>query len=92
MNLTLPIRAASTEEIIANPMFRQGYDDGFCDDSWNASYRWDDGEQEAYERGRQFAAVVRGLGEGRVPLTRGAMVHPRARVLLAMAMQSGEVL
>ncbi len=85
-------RAASFEEIIADPLFKKGYGDGFEGREWCRDVRWDDAERLAYERGRQFGVVVAGLGEGKVPLVRGFTAHPRARLLLSMAMQSGEVL
>ncbi|MBS3927699.1 MAG: hypothetical protein KGZ55_09955 [Sphingomonadaceae bacterium] len=86
------VRAASYEEIIADPLFKRGYDDIFHAREPARQLGWDDKEQLAYERGRQFGVVVAGLGEGRVPLVRGFQAHPRARLLLTLAMQSREVL
>lgn len=83
---------ASYDEIIADPKFKEGYWEIWDGLLAALDIRWSEAEQRAYERGRQFGTVVMGLDEGRVPLTRGYLAHPRAKLLLVMAMRSGEVL
>lgn len=85
-------RGASYDEIIADPLFRRGYAEIWRGDVARASLDWSDAEQEAYERGRMFGAWVRHVEEEQVPLVRGGLAHPRARLLLMLAMRDGDVL
>ena len=85
-------RKASYDEIIADPLFKQGYHEVFDGQESAIDTRWSDLECEAYERGRAFGVVVRHEGEGRLPLTKGYLAHPRAKLLLMMAMKDGCVL
>lgn len=84
-------RPASYDEIIADPLFKCGYNEIFDGAGHAVDRRWTDSEQLAYERGRAFGTVVLMQGEGRVPLSRGYLAHPRARHLLMMAMIDGDV-
>lgn len=85
-------RAASYEEIIADPLFKAGYHEVFDGLAAAADIRWSDAEQLAYERGRQFGEVIARDEGARLPLTRGYLAHPRAKHLLMMAMIDGDVL
>lgn len=85
-------QTTSVELIIANPLFKQGYEHGWSGEEPMNDRNWMPHEQEAYERGRQFAVWLIGEGEQRVPLSRGYLVHPRAEVLLMRAMYVGDVL
>lgn len=85
-------RQASYDEIIADPLFKEGYAE-----IWNgleaaSDIRWSDAEAEAYERGRQFGIYVKLQEEEKIPLVRGYLAHPRAKLLLMMAMREGDVL
>jgi hypothetical protein len=85
-------RIASYDEIIACPLFRAGYDE-----IWRAlepavDVRWNDMEQTSYERGRQFGIYVLTEEKQRVPLSKGALAHPRAKLLLMLAMRERAVL
>lgn len=84
-------RAATYDEIIADPLFRRGYDDYFEGRGGSADFCWSDEEQLAYERGRHFGVYVKHVEEERVPLSRGGLPHPRAKLLLLMAMCDGDV-
>lgn len=86
------VRAASYDEIIADPLFKAGYNEVFNGQEQAADIRWSDDEQLAYERGRQFGQVVRRDEGCFLPLTRGFLAHPRAKLLLMLAMRGGEVL
>lgn len=79
------------ETIIADPLFKAGYGEIFRGEDAAVDIRWSEAEQAAYGRGRQFGAYVMDMGEGRVPLMRGVLAHPRARLLLMMAMRDGDV-
>jgi hypothetical protein len=85
-------RAASYDEIIADPLFKAGYAEVWDGIDPAADLGWSDAEQLAYERGRQFGVVVRQQEGSRVPLVRGYLAHPRAKILLMMAMRDGDVL
>ena len=85
-------RAASCDEIIADPLFKAGYSEIWRGEEPAVDVRWSDAEQLAYERGRQFGVTVKAQGMGQVPLTRGYLPHPRAKHLLMMAMLDGAVL
>jgi hypothetical protein len=85
-------RVATYDEIIADPLFRAGYEEIFNGLQSAADIRWNDQEQLAYERGRQFGVYVRHVEEERVPLVRGYLAHPRAKLLLMFAMRDGDVL
>lgn len=84
-------REASYEEIIADPLFKAGYDEIFQGLEPAVDIRWSDEECWAYERGRQFGLVVRDSEGRRLPLLSGALIHPRAKLLLMMAMLKREV-
>ena len=85
-------RRADYDEIIADPLFKLGYAHIFDDIEPVFDVNWADGEQEAYARGRQFGVVVKTAGEGYLPLMRGGLAHPRAKLLLMLAMRAGDVL
>lgn len=85
-------RPASYDEVIANPLFREGYAEIWLGLEQAIDIRWTPEDQEAYERGRAFGLYVREADGGRVPLTRGFLPHPRARHLLMMAFIDGAVL
>lgn len=85
-------RSASMAEIIANPLFKRGYEHGWSGEEPTSDLSWMPHEQEAYERGRMFAAWLHGEGEGKVPLTRGYLAHPRAETLLLRALYCKEVI
>jgi hypothetical protein len=91
MSTQASVRAASYDEITADPLFKRGYHEIFAAARNAVDRSWSDAEQQAYERGRQFGTVVLMQGEGRVPLTRGYLAHPRAKLLLMMAMRDGDV-
>lgn len=84
-------RPASFDEIISDPMFRAGYEDYWRGHPSSCDIRWADQEQLAYERGRHFGVYVKQFEEERIPLVRGAMPHPRAKLLLLLAMRDGDV-
>ncbi len=86
-----PTRETSFEMIISNPLFKRGYEHGWSGEEPMNDRGWMPHEEEAYERGRQFAAWLIGEREQRVALTRGYLVHPRAETLLMRAMHLGEV-
>jgi hypothetical protein len=85
-------RTESMSEIIANPLFKRGYEHGWSGEEPTSDRGWMPHEQEAYERGRMFADWLIGEGEGKVPLTRGYLAHPRAEALLLRALHSQNVL
>ena len=78
--------------IIADPLFKAGYNEIWDGLEPAVDIRWSDAETEAYERGRQFGVVVKTQEGVRLPLTRGSLTSPRAQLLLMMAMRAGEVL
>ncbi len=79
-------------EIISNPLFKKGYEHFWSGEEPVNDTGWFPNECEAYSRGRMFAAWLAGEGEGKVPLTRGYLAHPRAETLLLRAMHAQEVL
>lgn len=85
-------RRATYDEVIADPLFRAGYAEVWDGQQPAVDIRWSDAEQLAYERGRQFGVVVKQQEGERVPLVRGYLAHPRAKILLMMAMRDGDVL
>jgi len=85
-------RSASYDEVIADPLFRAGYAEVWDGIDPAIDLGWSDAEQLAYERGRQFGVVVRQQEGERVPLAKGALPHPRAKILLMMAMRDGDVI
>ncbi|MEN6306022.1 MAG: hypothetical protein ABFD96_25075 [Armatimonadia bacterium] len=86
------LRQASWDEILACPLFREGYDDVWRGDGPAVDLRWSDEEQLSYERGRQFGVYILTEERARVPLMKGALPSPRAKLLLMIAMRSGDVL
>lgn len=91
MSLQSGERRATYDEIIADPLFRAGYDEVFQGLEPACDVRWSDMERLAYERGRQFGQVVRRDEGVRIPLTRGGFVTPRARLLLLLAFRDGDL-
>lgn len=85
-------RQASYAEILADPVFREGYEEIWRGEATSIDIRWTDEEQLAYERGRQFGIYVLTSEGTRVPLTKGSLAHPRAQTLLIMAFRGGDVL
>ncbi len=86
------VRAASYDEIVADPLFRAGYNEVFSGQEQAVDIRWSDAERLAYARGRQFGLVVK-RDEGKyLALARGFLAHPRAKLLLMLAMICGDVL
>lgn len=84
-------RAATPAEMIANPLFKRGYEHGWSGEEPSRDLGWMPHEQDAYERGRRFACWLAQEGEGKVALSRGFLVHPRAEVLLLRALHVGAV-
>lgn len=85
-------RGATWDEIIGCPLFRAGYEEIWrCQES-AVDVRWSDAEQLSYERGRQFGVYVMTEERQRVALTKGGLVHPRAKLLLMMAQREKAVL
>lgn len=84
-------RRATYDEIIADPLFKVGYEDFWRGQPSSCDFRWSDNEQLAYERGRHFGVYVKQFEEERIPLVRGYLVHPRAKLLLMLAMRDGDV-
>ena len=76
-------------DIIADPCFKLGYADLWAGREWTAQRSWDDQEQEAYERGRHFAAWLIEQGEEQIPLTKGYLANPRAETKLMLAFHEG---
>lgn len=86
-------RDATFGEIIDNHLFHHGYNEVLAGAPHCAINGWYDAELQAYERGRQFAALVKASGESPPPLIgRDGRPHPRAFNLLLTAMRSGDVL
>ena len=85
-------RQSTYSEIISCPIFRAGYDAVWHSKPPHIDRGWGDDEQLSYERGRRFAIYVLTEERLRVPLSKGAIPHPRAVVLLMMAFCSGDVL
>lgn len=83
--------AATPAEIIADPLFKRGYEHFWSGEEPTLDRLWLPHEQEAYERGRKFAGWCNESGEGKVPLVRGYLAHPRAITLLLLAQQIGQV-
>lgn len=86
------VRQGSWDEILACPVFRSGYEQIWRGEACCVDRRWGDDEQLSYKRGRQFGLYVLTEEEQRVPLMRGALPSPRAKLLLMMAFRSGDVL
>jgi hypothetical protein len=78
-------------DIIAMPHFKKGYEHFWSGEEPLFDRGWMPHEQEAYERGRQFANWCQAEGEGKVALVRGYLAHPRAEALLLRAFYSGGV-
>ena len=91
MSIQANTRPASYDDIIADPLFRRGYEEIWRGDENAIDRGWSDNEQLAYERGRQFGVYVQAEGEGRVPLSRGYFPHPRAKLLLMLAFRDGNL-
>jgi hypothetical protein len=90
----LSMSAASTStpaEIIANPLFKKGYEHFWSGEEPLFDRGWMPHEQDSYERGRKFAGFVAAQGEGKIALVRGFLPHPRAEALLLRALYAGEV-
>jgi hypothetical protein len=85
-------RQSTYSEILACPVFREGYEEIWRAEATAIDVRWSDEEQLSYERGRQFGLYVLTSESQRVPLQKGSMPHPRAVVLLMMAFRGGDVL
>jgi len=86
-------RDATFGEIIGHHLFHQGYNEVLAGTPHGATDTWQDAELQAYERGRQFAAMVKASGEKPPPLIgRDGGPHPRASTLLMIAMRNGDVL
>lgn len=92
MKTQASMRPASYDEILANPLFKRGYHQVWDGQENAIDARWSDDEQLAYERGRHFAWVLKREGEEKCPLSRGYLAHPRAKLLLMMAMIDEDVL
>lgn len=84
-------RTASYDEIIADPAFKRGYHEIFDGRECCVDVRWGDEEALAYERGRHFGIWVKHQEGQKVPLVRGYLAHPRAKLLLLLAMRDGDV-
>ena len=78
-------RKASVNEVIRDPLFRRGYEEIWTCAEHAVDLRWDDQEQLAYERGRQFGIYVMTEEKRYVPLIKGGAISPRAQVLLVTA-------
>jgi hypothetical protein len=81
----------SADEIIADPLFKKGYEHFWAGEEPTTDRMWLPPEQEAYERGRDFAAFCQESGEGKVALVRGYLAAPRAITLLCYARHVGKV-
>lgn len=77
--------------IIADPLFKRGYEHFWSGGEPSFDRLWLPHEQEAYEHGRAFAGWLNDNGEGKVPLVRGYLAHPRAITLLLYAQHIGQV-
>lgn len=86
------VRQASYSEILADPLFRTGYEEIWRAEGHAVDLGWSDEEKLAYERGRQFGIYVLTSEQQRVPLNKGALPHPRAVTMLIMAFRTGDVL
>lgn len=78
--------------IIADPLFKAGYNEIWDGIESRVDVGWHPAEEESYGRGRAFGIYVKAMGQGRVPLSRGFLAHPRALHLLMLAMLTGDVL
>jgi hypothetical protein len=82
------IRKTDLDVVISDPLFAKGYDEVWRGREAGHDRNWEPEERRAYDRGRQFAIYVRDYDEGtRVPLRKASMAHPRARLLLMIAMK-----
>jgi hypothetical protein len=83
--------SAGPSAIMADPLFKRGYEHFWSGEQPTLDRFWLPHEQEAYERGRRFAQWCNETGEGKVPLVRGYLAHPRAISLLVFARHVGSV-
>ncbi len=88
---SLAIRPAMASELLGDPLFKAGYGEVWNGHEPGFDRRWMPAEQEAYERGRLFAHWVRDYEGRHIPLARGYLAHPRAVLLLTLAMKYGEI-
>ena len=79
------------DQLIADPLFKAGYREIFDGVDGAVDVRSSEEETLAYVRGRDFGSFVRTYEGCHVPLSRGALAHPRAKHLLVLAMAGGEV-
>lgn len=85
------VRQAGYDEIISCPAFRKGYDHVWRGTPSRLDRGWTGAEHRSYERGRQFGAYVKSEEGRHVSLMKGALPSPGAKLLLMMAIRSGDV-
>jgi len=85
------VRQAGYDDIISCPAFRKGYDHVWRGSPPRLDRGWTGAEHRSYERGRQFGAYVKLEERRHVSLMKGALPCPRAKLLLMMAIRSGDV-
>jgi hypothetical protein len=90
MTLKAELRTVTFSDMVADPLFRTGYEEIWRGEDHAVDIRWSDNEQLAYERGRHFGLYVKGEDGRRVPLIgRSGGLNPRAQVLIVAAFRDG---
>ena len=69
-------------------LFMRGLYDGAGDARW----AWSDARKRGELLDGDMRYLVAREGEGRLPLTRGFLPHPRAKLLLMLAFRDGDIL
>lgn len=77
--------------ILANPLFRQGYDMAWRGEDRSVETCWEVGERRAYNMGFDFALYLQNDNHPRLPLSKHGLPNSEAAVALLCASLSLEV-